>query len=183
MKKPTDNDAAIQDSGLWNHVIKSIKPLKNNNISHIDHKESSKKHIKVQKKDHVGFFKSDKAPAFPAAPDTSLDRRSDERLRRGKMEIEATLDLHGLSAAAAQTVLEKFVLEARERHYRCLLVITGKGRRNDQGGISPEPGILKRSLPEWLSSPPLDRIVLRHYPAKGKHGGAGAFYVLLRRNR
>ncbi|MGE3916024.1 MAG: Smr/MutS family protein, partial [Hyphomicrobiaceae bacterium] len=67
--------------------------------------------------------------------------------------------------------------------------ITGKGRgRSDPGAASwasgdDELGVLRRSVPRWLAEPPLRGLVIACQPASVRHGGDGAFYVLLRRKR
>lgn len=110
-------------------------------------------------------------------PPAGLDRRSADRLRRGRMEIEARLDLHGLTQAAAQPALEAFLAKAQRRGLRCVLVITGKGRSGE------DPGVLRRMVPRWLAEPPNSTRVLALAPARVQHGGGGALYVLLRRLR
>lgn len=122
----------------------------------------------------------------PVSHAPQLDRRTDDRLRRGKLPIEARLDLHGMSRDSARHALAQFLREAHAGGKRCVLVITGKGALGAGSGYDsrdiPEPGVLRRSVPEWLAMPPLSDIVLRHYPARAKDGGDGAIYILLRRN-
>lgn len=113
-----------------------------------------------------------------------MDARSLDRLRRGRMPVEATLDLHGLSAAQAQPRLRQFLRGCYARQARCVLVITGKGRHRGQDEFDrPSGGVLRRSLDLWLNEPDLAPIVLRCVTAQPKHGGSGAFYILLRRAR
>jgi DNA-nicking Smr family endonuclease len=114
----------------------------------------------------------------PKAKGGGLDRATDEKLRRGQMKIEGRIDLHGLNQVEAQEDLTDFILRSNERGRRCVLVITGKGARSAEQG-----GVLRRKVPEWLGLAPLNALVLQHYPAKPQHGGAGAFYVLLRRKK
>jgi DNA-nicking Smr family endonuclease len=112
-----------------------------------------------------------------------MDRRRFEKLRRGRLEPDARLDLHGLTAERAHAALTSFVLGAHAREQRLLLVITGKGRP-DAVAIRPHRhGILHHSVPHWLAAPPLVGHVLQVAQAHQRHGGAGAFYVYLRRRR
>ncbi|MCB1538697.1 MAG: Smr/MutS family protein [Alphaproteobacteria bacterium] len=90
------------------------------------------------------------------------------------MPIEAVLDLHGYGQMDAREALHGFLAQAWARAARCVLVITGKGLRNE--------GVLRTRLPEWLADGAVRRMVLAHAPARA-HGGAGAFYILLRRRR
>jgi len=105
-----------------------------------------------------------------------IDRRTAERLRRGQLPIEARLDLHGLTRQAAEDALLGFLNRAADRGLRCVLVITGKGRA---GGES----VLRREIPRWLNHAAVRSRVLACVPARQRDGGAGAFYVLLRRRR
>lgn len=114
-----------------------------------------------------------------------LDKRTAERLRRGQLAIEARLDLHGLTQDAAHRALVAFLGRAERDGIRCLLVITGKGiRRVDGHDFRGETiGILRHAVPRWLAEPALRPRILAVTAAQQKHGGAGAFYVLLRRKR
>lgn len=127
------------------------------------------------------------AVASPAASDAELnpglDRRTAERLRRGKMPVEATLDLHGYSRVQAYEALSRFILDSYASGLRCVLVITGKGGGPLRDPLSAGGGILRASVPEWLAESSLRGIILKTAPARPQHGGDGALYVLLRRQR
>ena len=101
-----------------------------------------------------------------------IDGRTQRRLFRGDVPVDRRLDLHGLSAARAESRLTKFIETAANDGARCVLVITGKGA-----------GILRGYVPEWLKRPPLSGLVLALAEARPIDGGDGALYVLLRRNR
>lgn len=101
-----------------------------------------------------------------------LDRRSAERLRRGKLPIDGTLDLHGMSREAAHAAVIDYVLTAHATGKRCIILVTGKGR-----------GVLKENTPHWLNLPPLRDKIIAIETCRPEHGGDGALYVLLRRRR
>jgi DNA-nicking Smr family endonuclease len=117
------------------------------------------------------------APPPSVAPNPGIDRRTAQRLRKGAMEIDRRLDLHGMTEAAAHAALDRFVEQAWRQGARMLLVITGKG------GAGRGEGVLKRNLPRWLAIGDNAACVLRIEQAQPKHGGSGAYYVLLRRRR
>lgn len=104
-----------------------------------------------------------------------VDRRTAERLRRGRLEIDGRIDLHGMTQETAHAALAGFVHRAWADGRRCVLVITGKGRGGD--------GVLRRAVPRWLAEPALARMVLALQPAQPMHGGEGALYVLVKRRR
>ncbi|MDE2227565.1 MAG: Smr/MutS family protein [Alphaproteobacteria bacterium] len=108
-----------------------------------------------------------------AAP--SLDRRTVARLKRGEMPVEARLDLHGLTQAAAHRALVRFIAEAAADGARLALVITGKGRGGE--------GVLREAAPRWLAEPAIRAHILAVAEAPLKLGGGGALCVLLRRRR
>jgi DNA-nicking Smr family endonuclease len=96
------------------------------------------------------------------------------RLERGRDEVAATIDLHGLDQARARAALTAFLLRGWAEHRRAILVITGKGALGD--------GVLRRRVPEWLAEPPLRQIVAGLSEAHRRHGGEGAIYVALKRS-
>lgn len=112
-----------------------------------------------------------------------MDRRRFDRMTRGKLEPEARLDLHGMTSERAHSALSAFILSAAAQDRRLVLVITGKGKADDSAHQPRRHGILRHSLPHWLAAPPLIGHVLQVAPAHQRHGGAGAFYVYLRRRR
>lgn len=121
-----------------------------------------------------------KATQKPDSP--AIDRRTYQRLKRGKANPEARIDLHGMTADNAHAALTGFLFRAQASGKRLVLVITGKGRGGDDDGPIPmRSGVLRQSLPRWVRQPPLGAIVLNVAEAHQRHGGSGAFYVYLRR--
>ena len=121
-------------------------------------------------------------------PLTGLDRRTEQRLKRGRIEVDGTLDLHGLTQDRAHSALRAFLITAQARGDRMVLVITGKGRTE---GVRFESetmwgsgrGILRRLVPEWLAQPEFRVYVSGYRDAHQRHGGGGAIYVRIRRRR
>lgn len=116
----------------------------------------------------------------------NIDRATARRFAKGDREIDGVLDLHGMTQAAAHNRLVDFLLGAWAQGWRCVLVITGKGMEKPDHRPWPEPeqrGILRRALPQWINEPPLKGKILALTHARPHHGGMGAFYVLIRRDR
>jgi DNA-nicking Smr family endonuclease len=107
-----------------------------------------------------------------------LDRRTRQRLARGREQIDARFDLHGLTQAEAHAALSRFLHSASARGARLVLVITGKGASG-----TGERGVLRRQVPQWLALPELRSLVVGFEDAHIAHGGEGALYVRLRRRR
>ncbi|MCG6884528.1 MAG: Smr/MutS family protein [Silicimonas sp.] len=118
------------------------------------------------------------------APDQPLrmDRKAFAKMKRGKSDPEARIDLHGMTVDRAHSALLAFLVRSHSEGKRLVLVITGKGRKaGDEHFAEPPPGILRRQVPFWLEQPPLRQIVLQATQAHQRHGGSGALYVYLRR--
>ena len=111
---------------------------------------------------------------------------------RGNVDIERRLDLHGTGVELARVQLLQFLRAAYSDGVRTVLVITGKGaspyaRHTLHGAAlfhSPERGgLLRRLVPEWLHEAEFRALVSGLQPAHPKHGGGGAYYVKIRRQR
>ena len=118
------------------------------------------------------------APPKPAPPLTKTkpppaDRGGEKRVRRGQLDIGATFDLHGHTLASGRVALSRFLQRAHARGERTVIVVTGMGRGGE--------GVLKRALPEWLAERDLRALIAGYAQAHRSHGGAGAFYVFLKR--
>ncbi|MDB5625015.1 MAG: Smr protein/MutS2 [Tardiphaga sp.] len=115
--------------------------------------------------------------APPLAP---IGRREKSSLSRGKKEIDARIDLHGMTQHRAHAALLTFLHRAHRDGLTFVLVITGKGRTV---GPESERGILRRQVPLWLSLPEFRMLVVGYEEAGIGHGGEGALYVRVRRAR
>ena len=101
------------------------------------------------------------------------NRQNERMVRRGKQPISASFDLHGHTRESAFQVLPGFLAREQAKGSRCVIVITGKGKRGE--------GVLKTALINWLELPEARALVSGYAPAHLKHGGSGAWYVFLRR--
>ncbi|TVP71561.1 MAG: DNA mismatch repair protein MutS [Rhodobacteraceae bacterium] len=119
-----------------------------------------------------------------AAVPVKMDKRQFQKMSRGRLDPEARIDLHGMTLAQAHGALNGFILRAHAAGLRLVLVITGKGKTvADDGPIPRRQGALKHDVPQWLRMAPLGPVVLEIREAHLRHGGAGAYYVYLRRSR
>lgn len=134
------------------------------------------------------------ATSHPTRPKTpplaDFDRKAVRRIRSGRIEIEARLDLHGMRQDEAHRALRSFLGGCQGRGLRWVLVITGKGRATTGDEIagmlfhaSEERGVLRKSVPRWLSEPDLRPLVVSYTTAALHHGGEGALYIQLRASR
>lgn len=183
MCKPTDID--LESFLLWKEFTKDIDPIRNKNWNDegaiITNNPSFKRGFKSESVS-VSVKQIEKPKS---SINFQVDKRTEDKLRKGKMPIDGTLDLHGLNQGQAYAALENAVLKAFSKKKRCLLVITGKGNtgKTSNDWLTPSVGVLKLKVPEWLSIPPFSNYVLKFVQAKPNHGGSGALYVYLRRNK
>ncbi|SOC37224.1 DNA-nicking Smr family endonuclease [Rhizobium subbaraonis] len=104
-----------------------------------------------------------------------LERPVRRKLAKGRLALEARIDLHGMIQSEAHGLLLSFMLQAHARGMRHVLVITGKG-----ASIGSD-GALKRAVPLWFSLPEFRPLISSYEPAARNHGGEGALYVRLAR--
>ncbi len=107
-----------------------------------------------------------------------LDPRLLRRLRRGDFAWQSYIDLHGRTADEARVAVDGFLADAARRGLRCVLIVHGRGL-NSKDQIP----VLKERLKVWLARGRAARLVLAFATARACDGGAGALYVLLRRDR
>jgi DNA-nicking Smr family endonuclease len=160
-----------EDRRLWRDAMRGVKPLSHG---------AAEPPLAAAPEPTPALSDGPSVVTRRIASDTSaaappLDRRTFARLRRGDLAIDARLDLHGLTQAAAHRALAQFVAEAAADGARLVLVITGKGRSGE--------GVLRAAVPRWLAEPALRSHVLATTPAPPNLGGSGALCVRLRRPR
>jgi DNA-nicking Smr family endonuclease len=171
------------ERALWDLVAKQVKPLRKHRVTKAPASPRSEASPAVPVAKHS-------APARPVVPAPApriakpavpplapLGKRERAKLSRGRSEIEARLDLHGMTQMRAHRALSGFLQRAHHEGLTFVLVITGKGR---SGG---ESGVLRRQVPEWLSLPEFRAFVVGFEEAHIGHGGEGALYVRIRRAR
>lgn len=123
-------------------------------------------------------------PARPSVPDLSPDDRQFDRdvsraLSRRKLVPEATIDLHGMTLAAAERAVTAFLARVSAQDMRVVLVVTGKGLREESGRTID--GRIRGEFVGWLNRGDNRERVRAVRAAHAHHGGTGAFYLLLRR--
>jgi DNA-nicking Smr family endonuclease len=171
-----------EEQVLWESVAKQIKPLRRRPRA----PKAPTEEPPVAAKS-AGLPKPVPAarPAKAARPDkppplAPLGRRERSQLSRGRKEIDARLDLHGMTQTRAHRALLSFLHRASSEGLTFVLVITGKGR---VVGPESERGVLRRQVPEWLNLPEFRALVVGFEEAHIGHGGEGALYVRVRRAR
>jgi DNA-nicking Smr family endonuclease len=177
------------ERALWESVAKQIKPLRGRSrVKKFAPDEftipasapTAAPHPLSKRAVKPAAKSPSKRPAITNAPPppTTLGRRERAHLSRGRKDIEARIDLHGMTQARAHHALLHFLQRASHDGLSFVLVITGKGRSSDS-----ERGVLRRQVPIWLSLPDFRDFVVGYDEAHIGHGGEGALYVRVRRMR
>jgi DNA-nicking Smr family endonuclease len=181
LRRRRRRELSDEERALWRGIARSVKPLR----KHARPEAEEAGPAAAPRAPAAARAKPAKAPALPqraamaAAPPplATLARREKQHLARGRVDIDARIDLHGMTQAEAHTRLVRFLRRAQSDGAKFVLVITGKGAR----ASDPERGVLRRQVPLWLRLPELRDAVVGFEEAHGAHGGEGALYVRLRR--
>jgi DNA-nicking Smr family endonuclease len=171
-----------EERTLWESVAKQTRPLRN--------KPRLKAQTIAQALDVSAMPKpatssarplpSNKRSTMPAPPPLApFPRRERTQLSRGKKQIDARLDLHGMTQTRAHRELSSFLHRSHSAGFTFVLVITGKGKI----GTESERGVLRRQVPQWLALPEFRSLVVGFEQAHIGHGGEGAIYIRIRRAR
>jgi len=188
-KRTRRRPLSAEDKALWEHVTQSVRrvntdkqgvlsPDAEDNASPAPQKRAAK-----PKRAPMRPI-SEPAPSPPAHVPLShgttagMDRRTAQRLKRGKLDIQGKIDLHGHTQAAAHRELESFLYARYMAGARTVLVITGKGDL-----IGGRPGVLRAAVPRWFNEMPMRQWVAGFSYAAPKDGGDGALYVRLKRRK
>ncbi|MCV0394654.1 MAG: Smr/MutS family protein [Rhizobiaceae bacterium] len=169
---------SADDRVLWSTVARTVTPLR-------DREKDARLFAELAAAEpHVAEPKPAAAPSFaprratPVKPaQKTLDRIDRVKLAKGKVAIDGRIDLHGMTQHDAHLLLLGFLRRARSQGLRNVLVITGKG-----SSLGSE-GALRRAVPHWLATPEFRTLVSGWSEAGRPHGGEGALYVRLTRDR
>ena len=188
-KKPLSSE----DREIWENVARSIEPLPPEERIQAPERETApdpavapakqqqRKSIVAQ--DNLKSKPQARLPASPPSPAPGqIDRRAQQKINKGQTAIDSTLDLHGMTQEQAYARLSRHIEEASNAGQRCILVITGKGGGSG-GETGVGTGVLRRNLPGWLANQALGGLVSAISTAGRTHGGDGAFYVRLRKQK
>lgn len=194
-----------EDLQLWQHTTRTLRPLHGSQkrvaLVPVTYDEPRyQPHVSAEPRhQHPDASKSttNRVPGArrtrePVGQSPSLadfDVRKARKIRAGRIDIQARLDLHGMRQSEAHGALRAFLIRAHARKLKWVLVITGKGTFA-RDGESPDPlggdwnapqrGVLRRNLPAWLAEPELRSLVVSYTTAAVHHGGDGALYIQLR---
>jgi len=178
-----DRKLNAEERILWGKVARSTRPMpgKTGELAELDafltEAEIEKQTAASPKRPSEGEVE----PVTSATPKARsglhypLERPVKRKIAKGRLALEARIDLHGLVQSEAHVLLLEFLMRAHERGMRHVLVITGKG-----SSLGSE-GALKRAVPMWFSKPEFRYFISSYETAAHHHGGEGALYIRLSR--
>lgn len=169
---------SAEDRILWARIARTAVPLKGRDrasLSEIEEPTIAEVLLSQQQPEPALTPRRTGAAGAANPAPRSIDLPTRKKLAKGRLPIEGTVDLHGLTQSEAYALLLSFLHRAYADGRRHVLVITGKGEsvRSD--------GVLRRAVPAWFATPPFRALVNGQEAAGRRHGGSGAIYVRLRR--
>ncbi|PHS28087.1 MAG: hypothetical protein COA84_02225 [Robiginitomaculum sp.] len=176
-----DAEDTDPENALWQRIKDTISPLGNRKSSGPDHKIfvpmvlPQKNTIKSRRDYKTRPLILATVPLRQNTPTPPENRAVHKKVRRGQIEAQASIDLHGKRYDEARAYLLRRLEDCVADRMRSVLVITGRGARDE--------GVLRTGLPNWISEAPYRALVSGYAPAHTRHGGKGAWYVFLRKNR
>jgi DNA-nicking Smr family endonuclease len=175
----------LADFHLWDEVARTVLPLKPRRRARLKAPlplpPAAPPQPKAPKIIAMPAYQSPETPG--RQPQGVIEPRLRQKLGRGRVPIDGTLDLHGMRQDEAYEALVRYLRARSARGDRTILVITGKGLKKVNGDptMIVERGVLRTMLPIWLSGPDLMPLVAGWDQAAQGHGGEGAWYVRLKR--
>jgi DNA-nicking Smr family endonuclease len=168
-----------EDREVWAHVARTAKPMPGRKAPPPPPPKPEPAENAAPTPLAVPAAQPPKPRGLP--PLATLEKRHRREVTRGSRAIDARIDLHGMRQAEAHQALMGFIGRAHHSEARLVLVITGKG--GGFNALGEERGVLRRLVPHWLADPAMRRMILGYEPAGLAHGGDGALYVRIRRDR
>ena len=191
MQKNKHKNLSEDDVEIWSRAVSGVKKKsvlkESKTVALLEKKVRTKKGTRQIENTHLtvkGIETEPKAKLANLLSNRSVDKRVSSKMKAGKMGPEGTLDLHGYRLTQAKLALRGFLFSAYESRKRLVLIITGKGKPKDDRDLNLDyRGVLRNEVPVWLEEAPLAGLILSVKTANPKHGGGGALYVYLRKNK
>jgi DNA-nicking Smr family endonuclease len=181
-------DSAADDEALFQEALEGVRPMSGIRGARITVEPTVVRNIVSEDAEVLaalsdlvsgqGTFELTETDEYLEGARVGLDPRLVTRLRRGDFSMQAHIDLHGMIQVDARQALTDFILESVRKGRRAVLVVHGRGLRSPGGHA-----VLKHATAQWLSHGMIGSYVLAFTSAQAYDGGAGAVWVLLRRER
>ena len=178
-----------KDKDFFLESVGDVKPLKKSNKNYEEPDLTIVKHIKksnkVQRPHHTTLITNIKIKNNKSDL-TREPFQIKKKLKKGKIRIDKKLDFHGLTFDKAKKLFFKTVDDCFYSNKRCILFITGKGISTANQHTAHKRlfyGKIREGFQEWIYEKDMTLKILNVTPAGFSHGGDGAFFVYLRKNK
>ena len=169
------------DELFWLETVKDINHTTQSNIP------ENKPLPQIKVKNHRQYAVKQEFSTYSKNIDDmeygGIDKNTLNKFKKEEFKIEAVLDLHGYKEDDAFEKVEDFITSCYNQGKRCVVIVTGKGHLHPDSDIYTPKGILKNQTPQWLNMPRIRSMILVFKNPSERHGGKGALYILLRRNK
>ena len=191
MKKNKTKSLSEDDVEIWLRTVSGVEKKsvlkESETVALVEQKVKGKRSTPLIKNTYLKEKSIETEPKAALAnllSNRSVDKKVSSKMKAGKIDPEATLDLHGYRLTQAKSALRGFLFRAYESKKRLVLIITGKGKPKAEWDLNLDyRGVLRNEVPVWLEEAPLAGLILSVKTANPKHGGGGALYVYLRKNK
>ncbi len=173
-----------EDIEIWGQATKHVTKYAAPNINKDHIPKALKRHYGQQDLQNIAgtitletFGGASPSPPIIHHPSSfQVDAALQKRFEKGDLPIDGKIDLHGMTLAEAHRRFTQFISRKINEGARFLLVVTGKGSAENTG-------VIRKNLPLWCDDQNLKPFILKLREAQQKHGGGGATYILLRRQK
>ncbi|MAH78893.1 MAG: hypothetical protein CBE14_002685 [Rickettsiales bacterium TMED254] len=168
----------------WKNFLKSVNPIENKTnyfkVKKILKVKTSRTNFPILNENDLSLMDVLNEESI-FYRNKSVDKNLIKKIKKGQIEINAKLDLHGFKISEAKNEVFQFINKCFKRNKRLLLIITGKGKRLGVEAGWKGKGILKDTLPKWLNSHALSKYIIWYGAAPANRGGEGALNVYLKK--
>lgn len=171
-----------EDKQIWQKFIQEVKPLNKDKTKFTKKNKENLLKTSLHNKSNLetsNYLTENDFSSYES--DNLVDKHIIKKLRRGQIRIESKLDLHGFKYKEAKERVLYFIESSSNEGKRLLLIITGKGQRLGIESGWKGQGVLKSSLPQWLSHKVLREKISWFCNAPANLGGEGAYVIYLRK--
>ena len=180
---------SLDELDLWVSIAGAAKPHKRSAQPKVTAgpkaapKSSPEAGKNIRRYEAASYTPPVQTPAPGIRPLILAGRQFKRRIKSGRSQADAVLDLHGMRQDEAHWALKRFLVDAHAKGHQIVIIVTGKGRVGDDGTLPWEivRGVLHQSVPHWLQDPDLRHVILGFSEAGPRHGGSGALYVRIRK--
>ena len=170
----------IKNDKDWENYIKTVKPIKKTGIL-MPNSLKEKNRFQIEKDEDNDMSLLD-ILSEKKVNNSEIDKNLLKNIKKGRMKINAVLDLHGKKVKESKSKVFYFIKNNFEANNRLVLIITGKGKRRGVEEGWKGDGVLKKLLPDWLNSISLSKYIVWFDIAPKDLGGEGALIIYIKKS-